>query len=159
MSTVHHADAGVVSDSDDTLAEAPGSDALRLEPPAPDPRRYMMVSGTRAPVDDGLAAADFDYEQFAALAGPVTDPPLDEPYTVRYRRINHSMREWLTIRLIVVTLLALDFRFIYWLVFPSQYPDLSGWRWRGGIGGVQADAYILLLAGMAVGSIIMQLFL
>jgi cellulose synthase/poly-beta-1,6-N-acetylglucosamine synthase-like glycosyltransferase len=159
MSTVHHPPAEVESEADNTPPEAAEDDAPTGEIPALSARKYMDVSGTHAPVDDELAASDFDYEQFAALAGPVTHPPWNKPYTVQYRRINHGPREWLTTRLIVVTLLALDFRFIYWLVFQSQYPDLSGWMWKGGIHGVQTDAYLFLLGGMAIGSIVMQLFL
>ena len=30
-------------------------------------RRYLDVSGTRAPVDEELAESGFDYEQFATL--------------------------------------------------------------------------------------------
>lgn len=157
MSAIHDQ---IVSAADNTPPEASESDMSTGKlSTTPCPRRYMNVSGTRAPVDDGLAASYFDYEQFAALAGPVTHPPFNEPYTVQYRRINHGLREWLTTRLIVTTLLALDFRFIYWLVFQSQYPDLSGWMWKGGIHGVQTDAYLFLLGGMALGSIVMQLFL
>jgi cellulose synthase/poly-beta-1,6-N-acetylglucosamine synthase-like glycosyltransferase len=148
-----------MSEADKTPSEATEPDVTGRDPSTPRPRQYMIVSGTRAPVDARLAASDFDYEQFAALAGPVTHPPLDKPYTVQYRRINHGMREWLTTRLIVVTLLALDFRFIYWLIFESQYPDLSGWMWKGGIHGLQTDAYLFLVGGMALGSIVMQLFL
>jgi cellulose synthase/poly-beta-1,6-N-acetylglucosamine synthase-like glycosyltransferase len=159
MSTVDHPRAEIMSEEDITTLEVPESDAPTGELSMLPPRQYMMVSGTPAPVDDGLAASHFDYEQFAALAGPLTHPPHNQPYTVQYRRINHNLREWLTTRLIVVALLALDFRFIYWLVFQSQYPNLSGWTWRGGLHGVQTDAYLFLLAGMALGSIIMQLFL
>jgi cellulose synthase/poly-beta-1,6-N-acetylglucosamine synthase-like glycosyltransferase len=119
----------------------------------------MVVSGIRAPVDEGLAKSGYHYKQFATLAGPLTRPPRDRPYRVRYRGIHHSRREWLVIRLIAFVLVALDVAFIYWLIFRSQWPDLGGWLWRGGMHGVLTDAYILLLAGMAIGSIVMQLFL
>jgi cellulose synthase/poly-beta-1,6-N-acetylglucosamine synthase-like glycosyltransferase len=158
MSTVHHAPAEIMSE-DETPPQASQDDAPTGEFSALRPRHYMNVSGTRAPVDEGLAASGFDYEQFAALAGPLTHPPLGRPYTVRYRRIDRGLREWLGVRVIVVALLALDFRFIYWLVFESQYPDLGGWVWRGGLHGVGADAYLVLLGAMAAGSIVMQLFL
>ena len=125
----------------------------------PRTRKYMTVSGTRALLDDGLAESGYDYEQFATLAGPLTYPPPDLPYRVRYRSIHHSMREWVVTRFIALLLVVLDFMFIYWLIFRSQYPDLSGWLWRDGLHGVATDAYILLLAGMAGGSILMQLFL
>lgn len=122
-------------------------------------RTYMAVSGKRAPVDDELARSGYAYEQFATLAGELTYPPPGQPYRVRYRGISQSRREWLTTRFIAYVLVALDVAFIYWLIFRSQYPDLGGWLWRGGIHAIQADAYILLLAGMAGGSILMQLFL
>jgi cellulose synthase/poly-beta-1,6-N-acetylglucosamine synthase-like glycosyltransferase len=122
-------------------------------------RRTMLVSGIRAPVDAGLAKSRFDYAQFATLAGPLTSPPKDQPYRVRYHGIHKSKSEWLLTRLIVFALVALEVGFIYWLIFKSQYPDLGGWLWRGGLHGAAADGRILLLAGMAFGSIVMQLFL
>ena len=122
-------------------------------------RRYLDVSGIRAPVDEGLAESGFHYEQFATLAGPLTHPPSDQPYRVGYRGIHHSKREWVLTRLIVLALVLLDVVFIYWLIFRSTYPDLGGWSWHGGMRGALADGRTLLLTGMAVGSIAMQLFL
>jgi cellulose synthase/poly-beta-1,6-N-acetylglucosamine synthase-like glycosyltransferase len=127
-----------------------------LRVPAP---RYMTVDGIRAPIDKGLAESGYDYEQFTNLAGPLSRPSPDVPYRVQYHGIHRSGREWVTTRLIALALVALDVRFIYWLVFQSQYPDLNGWLWQVGIGPARTDAYISLLAGMAAGSIVMQLFL
>ncbi len=90
----------------------------------------MVVGGTRAPVDDGLADSGYDYEQFSNLAGPLESPRWDEPYQVQYRAIHRTRREWLMTRIIAAILVLLDLRFIYWLVFQSQYPDLSVWRCR-----------------------------
>lgn len=123
------------------------------------PRRFMVVSGIHAPIDDRLARSGYNYEQFATLAGPLTPPRPDKPYRVQYRGIHHSKREWILTRLIAAALVALDIAFIYWLIFRSQYPDLSGWLWQVGVRGMQTDGRILLLAGMAGGSIVMQLFL
>ncbi|HUN38643.1 MAG TPA: glycosyltransferase family 2 protein [Trebonia sp.] len=120
---------------------------------------YMSVSGVRAPVDNGLADSGYEYEQFSSLAGPLGRPSPGEPYRVQYRGIHRSRREWLVTRLIALILVALDVRFIYWLIFQSQYPNLGGWLWEAALGPIRADAYILLLAGMAAGSIVMQLFL
>src|ERR1700743_1717267 len=94
--------------------------------PAP---RYMTVDGVRAPVDPGLAESGYDYEQFTNLAGPMRRPSPDEPYRVQYRGIHRSGREWVTTRLIALVLVALDVRFIYWLVFQSQDPNLRGRVW------------------------------
>ncbi len=66
---------------------------------------------------------------------------------MRYRGIHHSRREWLVTRLIAFVLVTLDVAFIYWLIFRSQWPDLGGWLWHGGMHGVETDGYILLLAG------------
>ena len=76
-------------------------------------RRYLDVSGTRAPVDEELAESGFDYEQFATLAGPLTHPARDQPYRVGYRGIHRSKREWVLTRLIVLALVVLDVVFIY----------------------------------------------
>jgi cellulose synthase/poly-beta-1,6-N-acetylglucosamine synthase-like glycosyltransferase len=119
----------------------------------------MTVGGTRAPVDDGLATSEFDYERFSRVAGPLTRPAAGVPYQVQYRGIHRSRREWVMTRLIASVLVVLDVRFIYWLVFQSQYPHLGAWLSPSTIHAVQTDAYILLLVGMAFGSIIMQLFL
>ncbi len=125
----------------------------------PRPRRYMEAGGTLAPVDDGLAASAFDYEPFTSVAGPLTRPAADEPYRVQYRGIHRSKREWVTIRLIALFLAVVDVRFIYWLIFQSSHPHLGGWLWAATGHAVTTDAYIVLLAGMAFGSVIMQLFL
>jgi cellulose synthase/poly-beta-1,6-N-acetylglucosamine synthase-like glycosyltransferase len=119
----------------------------------------MAVGGTRAPVDDGLADSGFGYDWFSNLAGPVARPRWDEPYRVRYRGIHHTRREWVTTRLIALVLVALDVRFIYWLIFQSQYPQLGTWLPHAGLHAAATDGYILLRAGMAFGSIVMQLFL
>ena len=122
-------------------------------------RHYMMVGGTRAPVDDGLASSDFNYEQFTRVAGQVSRPRSDQPYQVQYRGIHRSRREWVATRLIATVLVVVDLRFIYWLIFQSQYPHLSVWLAPSTFHALGTDAYILLLIGMAAGSIIMQLFL
>jgi cellulose synthase/poly-beta-1,6-N-acetylglucosamine synthase-like glycosyltransferase len=106
-----------------------------------------------------LADSRFGYERYATVAGPLARPRWDEPYEVQYRGIHHSKREWLATRLIALVLVVLDVRFIYWLVFQSAYPHLHVWLWRSGLHAVVTDAYILLLVGMAFGSIVMQLFL
>ena len=130
-----------------------------LAPKRERPRRYMKAGGTLAPVDDGLAASAFDYERFTSLSGPLIRPAADEPYQVQYRGIHHSRRERVAIRLIALLLAAVDVRFIYWLVFQSQRPHLGVWLWSSTVHAAATDAYILLLVGMALGSIVMQLFL
>jgi cellulose synthase/poly-beta-1,6-N-acetylglucosamine synthase-like glycosyltransferase len=122
-------------------------------------RHYMEAGGTLAPVDDGLAAAPYDYERFTAVAGPLGQPEPGQPYRVRYRGINRSRREWLTIRLITLFLAIVDLRFAYWLIVQSEYPHLRGWEWVWTGHAAATDAYLVLLAGLAFGSIIMQLFL
>ena len=122
-------------------------------------RHYMTVGGTRAPVDDGLAASGFNYEAFTRVAGPLTRPRSDEPYQVQYRGIHRTKREWVATRLIAAVLVVVDLRFIYWLVFQSQYPHLGVWLWESSVHAATTDAYIVLLVLMAFGSIIMQLFL
>lgn len=123
-------------------------------------RSYMDVGGTLAPVDDGLAASGFRYDAFTSQAGPVTPrPDRGGSYRVQYRGIHRNKREWVTTRLIALALMVLDIRFIYWLIFQSQHPRLGVWLWQTSIHAAATDAYILLLAGMAIGSIVMQLFL
>jgi cellulose synthase/poly-beta-1,6-N-acetylglucosamine synthase-like glycosyltransferase len=122
-------------------------------------RRHMVVGGTRAPVDAWLADSGFGYERYARLAGPLARPSWDKPYQVQYRGIHQNRREWVATRLIALVLVALDVRFIYWLVFQSQYPHLGGWLWHSGLHAARTDVSILLRGGMAFGSIIMQLFL
>jgi cellulose synthase/poly-beta-1,6-N-acetylglucosamine synthase-like glycosyltransferase len=119
----------------------------------------MAVGGVLAPVDDGLAEAEFGYAQYTCLAGPLTRPDPGRPYRVRYRGIHHSRREWLATRLIALALVALDARFIYWLIFQSQYPPLGGLLWPSGVHLAVTDGYILLRGAMAAGSILMQLLL
>jgi cellulose synthase/poly-beta-1,6-N-acetylglucosamine synthase-like glycosyltransferase len=151
-----------------SLADRAG-DAVKHAPetipepsPAPkreQPRRYMEAGGTLAPLDDGLAASAFDYERFTSLSGPLTRPAADKPYRVQYRGIHHSWRERVMTRLIALLLAAVDVRFIYWLVIQSHRPHLGVWLWSWTVHAAATDAYILLLVGMALGSIVMQLFL
>jgi len=122
-------------------------------------RRYMEAGGTLAPVDDGLAASKFEYERFTTVAGPLTQPAADEPYRVKYRGIHRDKREWVAVRLIAVLLAAVDVRFLYWLIFQSQHPHLGAWLAPSTFHALGTDAYILLLVGMAFGSILMSLFL
>jgi cellulose synthase/poly-beta-1,6-N-acetylglucosamine synthase-like glycosyltransferase len=122
-------------------------------------RRYMLAGGIPAPVDDGLADSGFDYERYTGLAGPLTRPGWDRPYRVEYRGIHRGTREWLATRLIALVLVALDVRFIYWLVFQSHYPRLGGWLWRWSETAAVTDTGIVLRGGMAFGAVIMQLFL
>ena len=56
-------------------------------------------------------------------------------------------------------LVVLDIRFLYWLIFQSKYPHLNGWQWPSAAHAAVTDAYLLLLAAMAFGSIVMQIFL
>ena len=66
----------------------------------------------------------------------------------------------MTTRAIASVLAVVDLRFIYWLVVQSRHPRLSGWLWPcDGCTRPPTDSYLLLLAAMAVGSIVMQLFL
>src|SRR5215831_16999345 len=64
------------------------------------PGRYMVVGGTNAPLDDGLADSGFGYERYTRLAGPVVRPPSGQPYQVQYRGIHRTRHEWMTTRLI-----------------------------------------------------------
>jgi cellulose synthase/poly-beta-1,6-N-acetylglucosamine synthase-like glycosyltransferase len=136
-----------------TASSGPRADVLTR------PRPYMVVGGAHAPLDDRLADSGFGYERYTSLAGPLGRPRWDEPYEVQYRGIHHSRREWLATRLIALALVALDVRFIYWLLFESHFPHLGVWLWQSGLHAAATDGYILLRAGMAFGSIIMQFFL
>jgi Glycosyl transferase family group 2 len=126
----------------------------------PDSHHFMSVGGTQAPVDAGLAGSAFGYERYASVAGPLTKPPRrGEPYRVQYRGIHHSRREWTGTRLIAAVLVALDLGFIYWLVFQSAYPRFGAWLWASSAHAMATDSYLILRGGMALSSIVMQLFL
>ena len=150
-----------------TPAPAPPPGPPTAPAPGPDrgagksirPHRYMTVGGIRAPVDTALADSDFSYEPYTRLAGPLARSPRDKPYRVQYRGIHHSAREWVATRFIALALVALDVRFICWLILQSRYPHLEGWLWQPDVHAAAADGYILLRAGMAFGSIAMQIFL
>ena len=90
----------------------------------------MLVGDVYAPVDEGLASSGYRYEQYTQLAGPLHRPRPDVPYQVQYRSIHTSRREWIIIRIIALALVALDIRFMYWLLFQSQYPHFSVWLWQ-----------------------------
>jgi cellulose synthase/poly-beta-1,6-N-acetylglucosamine synthase-like glycosyltransferase len=159
-------DAGPSGSGGDTLVLPAVGDAPAPAPdgnPAPGgsagSRHYMDVEGTLAPVDGQLGDSPYDYYGYTKVAGPLDRPRWDEPYQVQYRGIHQSKREWLATRLIALVLVVLDVRFIFWLIFQSRYPHLGTWLWRSSVHAVATDSYILLLAGMAFFSIVMQLFL
>jgi cellulose synthase/poly-beta-1,6-N-acetylglucosamine synthase-like glycosyltransferase len=163
--------------ADDEAAPALNGDTLVLPvlgdiddvtaPPSAEPqhagsspsRPHIAVGGTVALLDDRIAASGIDYKAYSALAGPLARPRWDEPYRVQYRKIHRNRREWLATRLIALVLVILDIRFLYWLIFQSKYPHLNGWQWHTSAHAAITDAYLLLLVAMAIGSIVMQIFL
>jgi cellulose synthase/poly-beta-1,6-N-acetylglucosamine synthase-like glycosyltransferase len=110
-------------------------------------------------MDEGLVASGFGYERFTALSGPLRRPDPAGRYRVQFRGIHRSRREWVTTRAIAAVLAVIDVRFMYWLVIQSRHPRLTGWLWPWSVHATAVDGYLLLLAGLAVGSIAMQLFL
>jgi cellulose synthase/poly-beta-1,6-N-acetylglucosamine synthase-like glycosyltransferase len=146
----------VLGDIDDVTA--PPS-AEQQHPASAPSRPHIAVGGTVALLDDQIAASGIDYKAYSALAGPLARPRWDEPYRVQYRKIHRNRREWLATRLIAFVLVILDLRFLYWLIFQSKYPHLNGWQWHTSAHAAITDAYLLLLAAMAIGSIVMQIFL
>lgn len=110
-------------------------------------------------MDEGLVASGFGYERFTALSGPLRRPDPAGRYRVQFRGIHRSRREWVTTRAIAAVLAVIDVRFMYWLVIQSRHPRLTGWLWPWTVHATAVDGYLLLLAGLAVGSIAMQLFL
>jgi Glycosyl transferase family group 2 len=146
----------VLGDIDDVTA--PPS-AEQQHPSSSPSRPHIAVGGTVALLDDRIAASGIDYKAYSALAGPLGRPRWDEPYRVQYRKIHRNRREWLATRLIAFVLVILDIRFLYWLIFQSKYPHLNGWQWHTSTHAAITDAYLLLLAAMAIGSIVMQIFL
>jgi cellulose synthase/poly-beta-1,6-N-acetylglucosamine synthase-like glycosyltransferase len=146
----------ILGDMDD--GAAPPDAGQQRENSSPS-RPHIAVGGTVALLDDRLAASGIDYKAYSALAGPLDRPRWDEPYQVQYRRIHRNKREWLATRLIAFVLVILDIRFLYWLIFQSKYPHLHGWQWHVSAHAAITDGYLLLLAAMAAGSIIMQMFL
>ncbi len=130
----------VLGDIDDVTAPPGAGQHHQNSSPS---RPYLAVGGTVALLDDRLAASGIDYKAYSALAGP----------------LHRNRREWLATRLIAFVLVILDIRFLYWLIFQSKYPHLNGWQWHTSAHAAVSDAYLLLLAAMTIGSIVMQIFL
>ncbi len=84
-------------------------------------------------------APEYDYTSYSRLAGPLTEPPVEEPYVVRSTRL----RDHRAIRtfLIAVAALGLELVFIVWLLQPEHLP-----------GGEQSGA-VHLASMFVVGSI------
>lgn len=95
-------------------------------------------------------AERINYESYSELTGPLTEPTTGKhrAYKVQFRRIHRTKREWLAVHLLVTVLVALDVRFMAWLLEPDHYPVLQGPVWLDG-----------LKFFMMVGSIGMQVFL
>ncbi len=64
---------------------------------------------------------EYDYEARSRAAGPVTEPPVDGPYRVRFRRLDGSRPVRST--LLVVAALLLLGGFLAWLMLPSHWPS------------------------------------
>ena len=143
----------------DPLPETGGSGDEQRKAVSAGSRRYLRVGDTDAPVDEGLARSGYSYERYTRLAGPVENRRWDKPYQVQYRRIRTSKREWVVTRAIALLLVVLDIRFMYWLLFQSQYPHLRIWLWQVSLHAAATDSNIALRVGMAFFSIVMQLFL
>src|SRR5258708_2597400 len=84
-------------EADADAAATPGQAAAGSGDPA-------QAAARGVPMDAGLAGSGYAYEQFSALAGPLTEPPAGQPYRVQYRSIHHSRRERLLTRLIAFVL-------------------------------------------------------
>jgi cellulose synthase/poly-beta-1,6-N-acetylglucosamine synthase-like glycosyltransferase len=63
----------------------------------------------------------YDYERRSQVAGPLTEPPADEPYRVQFRRLEGSR----PVRSTLLVLAALLFvgGFLAWLMLPSHWPE------------------------------------
>jgi cellulose synthase/poly-beta-1,6-N-acetylglucosamine synthase-like glycosyltransferase len=155
------ADSTTRADSTSTVtASAAAAETIVLPPVAPaPPPGYMQTASGAARLDPVLAKSGFGYERYTSLAGPLTPPPSDQPYRVQFRTIHSSKREWLATRIITLSLVGLDIRFMYWLIFQSQYPHLQTWLWQSSVHALATDGYVLIRALMAAGSIVMQMFL
>ncbi len=62
---------------------------------------------------------------FSTLAGPLTQPPSDEPYTVRYRGVHASSGRgpWIRSLLIISANMLIEIAFVVWLLLPQHRPD------------------------------------
>ena len=145
---------------------APASaDELRPGAPADGDPHFMYAFGRRVPVDLKLAESGYDCDRSSHIAGPLTEPQAGKEYRVQYRRIHHNRREFVMTRLIAVVLLALDARFMWWLVEPSHWPDLAFTVPHAMTGDTAAKVIAelvgmwLLRFSMVLGSILMQAFL
>jgi cellulose synthase/poly-beta-1,6-N-acetylglucosamine synthase-like glycosyltransferase len=67
-----------------------------------------------------LPETAYDYERRSQVAGPLTDPPADQPYRVQFRRLEGSR----PVRSTLLVLAALLFvgGFLVWLMLPGHWP-------------------------------------
>ena len=50
-------------------------------------------------------------------------------------------------RVITLSLVGLDIRFMYWLIFQSQYPHLQTWLWQSSLHALATDGYVRCAPG------------
>jgi cellulose synthase/poly-beta-1,6-N-acetylglucosamine synthase-like glycosyltransferase len=68
-----------------------------------------------------LNDSTYDYERRSQVAGPLAEPPADDPYRVQFRRLEGSR----PVRSTLLVLAALVFvgGFLVWLLLPSHWPE------------------------------------
>ena len=85
---------------------------------------------------------------FSEMAGPVTDPPTDEPYRVRYRGVHMSdgARRYLGSLVVVILNVAVEIGFVVWLLHPDHHPEVD----NGGF-ALAANAFVIASIALVEG--------
>ncbi|MEU5207613.1 glycosyltransferase family 2 protein [Streptomyces sp. NPDC020742] len=79
------------------------------------PRQHWQRRNVRKPLPR------FDYEHYSRLAGPLTRPDADKPYTVRYRSLLGSEPHRIRAALLLGTAPLLSLGLFVWLLQPSHW--------------------------------------
>ncbi|MFC7218467.1 glycosyltransferase family 2 protein [Streptomyces polyrhachis] len=97
-----------------------GTPATTAPPPTPPPAPVPDTDSTDA------APGPYDYEHYSRLAGPLTQPPADRPYRVRYRSLLAGEPHRLRAALLLATAPLLSLGLLAWLLQPQHWTRRDG---------------------------------
>ena len=81
------------------------------------------MSPDAATPDAAGAHGDYDYAAFSELTGPFQEPPVGQPYEVRYRNLSSTVRQRGQALVLTVAALTFELVFLLWLLQPAHWPD------------------------------------
>jgi cellulose synthase/poly-beta-1,6-N-acetylglucosamine synthase-like glycosyltransferase len=86
--------------------------------------------------------------RFSELSGPITEPPADGGYRVRFRGVHASSGRgpWIRSLCIIAANVAFEVAFVLWLLSPDHHPEVNGGGWV-----LAANIFVICSIGLVEG--------